>query len=164
MKRLMGFIALLGFVLGLALLTPTQTLAADTVSVAKTIVQQPTPSISGITKYTFTFSSDDGTIARAAANSAANVIGWIAKVQYVPGAVNTPDAAADIQLYTHLTTGVNILYGLLDNVGATETIDTPVSSAAGVGVFLGGETLYFSAASLGAGTNDGVLYVWVITP
>lgn len=147
-----------------ALLLAAPVFAADTVTVARTIVRAPGPSMRGVEKIVFTFSSDDGEIARAAANSAANVLGTIVKAHYVPDGTSTPDAGADIRLFTHLTTGVNILYAMIDDVGATETIVCPVTTTVYAPVFLGGETIYISATSLGAGTNAGVLTIWLVNP
>jgi hypothetical protein len=143
---------------------PWSATAADTVTVADVDLVLPSAAVRGVRQITFTFSSDDGTIARAAGNSAANVLGTIVKAHYIPDGTNTPDAGADIQLFTHLTTGVNILYGMIDNVGATETIIYPATATVNGPVFLGKETIYFSAGSLGAGTNGGILRMWVVSP
>jgi hypothetical protein len=155
---------LVGIALALAVAIPGAAIAADTVTVTDVDIVLPSAAVRGVRQITFTFSSDDGTIARAAANSASNVIGTIVKAHYTPHGTNVPDAAADIELYTHLTTGINILYGMIDNVGATETIIFPVTTTVNGPVFLGKETVYFAAGSLGAGTNSGTLTIWVVTP
>lgn len=153
------------FLIAAALVMATgAAMAADTVTVADVDIVLPSAAVSGVRQITFTFSSDDGTIARAAANSAPNVIGTIVKAHYTPHGTNVPDAGADIELYTHLTTGINILYGGIDNVGATETIIAPATTTINAPVFLGKETVYFAAGSLGAGTNGGTLTIWVVTP
>lgn len=157
MKKILAILVFMVALPGLAL-------AADTVTVADVDLVLPSAAVRGVRQITFTFSSDDGTIARAAGNSAARVLGTIVKAHYIPDGSNTPDAGADIQLFTHLTTGVNVLYGLIDNVGATETIGVPVTTTVNQPVFIGNETLYFSAGSLGAGTNGGILTVWVVSP
>lgn len=138
--------------------------ATDTVTVTRTIVNQPSPSIQGVEKLTFTFSSDDGEVARAAGTSIANVLGTLVKFHYIPHGTNTPDAAADIRVYSAETGGIDLLFGACDNVGATETVNFPANATYYRPAFLAGETVYFYAGSLGTGTNAGVLYVWILNP
>ena len=148
----------------LFLIIPSVVFATDTVTVTRTKVTTPTPSVKGIDKITFTFSSDDGEVARAAGTAIADVFGTIVKFHYIPDGTNTPDAAADIRLYSSLTGGIDLLYGACDNVGATETVNFPANTTYYRPPFMAGDTLYFYAGSLGAETNAGVLHVWILSP
>ena len=160
MKKLLIICVLL-----LGLLIPSLAgAAADVVSVTRTKVTQPSSSARGIDKITYTFSSTDADAERAAARSIASVFGTIVKFHYIPGAVNTPDAGADIRVYSALTGGIDLLFSACDNVGATETVGFPAHATTLRPAFMAGDTLYFSATDLGAGTNDGVLYVWILSP
>lgn len=143
---------------------PAASGATDTVTVTKTSVTLPSPSVKGIEKITFTFSSDDGEVGRAAGTSIANIIGTIVKFHYIPDGTNTPDAAADIRVYSALTGGIDLLYGACDNVGATETVNFPANTTYYRPPFMAGDTLYFYAGSLGSGTNAGVMHVWILSP
>ena len=138
--------------------------AADSATPTRTTIHQPTSFFKGVEQITFTFSSTDGTVERNANWSVAGVTGFIMKFHYIPDGTNTPDAAADIQVFPSLTGGVNLLYGACDNVGATETIGFPAEAINGGPVFLANDTLYFYAGSLGAGTNGGVLHLYILNP
>lgn len=164
MKKHIIFLALFSLVAAAFLIMPATSQATDTVTVVRTIVQQPTPSMKGVEKLTFTFSSDDGEVARAAGTAIAGVIGTIEKFHYIPDGTNTPDAGADIRLYSSLTGGIDLFYGACDNVGATETVGFPASGTTYRAPFMAGDTLYFYAGSLGTGTNAGILYVWILNP
>jgi hypothetical protein len=172
MKKVLGsWFLVLGVLLAFAggsLLLPGQAWATDTVTISDSERPKTTAWSRGVRLITINFSSDDGAIARSAtytvngvAGQSVNVTGSLVGFHYTPDATNTPDAAADIQVYNHLTGGVNLLSGLCDNVGATETdpnLDTfPVRS-------LIDETFYFSAGSLGTGINAGVLTLKVWLP
>lgn len=150
--------ALMIIVILLTALTAPVAFAADTVTVSENYYSDSRWSKS-IRQITWTFSSDDGTIAATAPLPA--VSGTLVGFWYKPGGTNTPDAAADISVISGSTSTVNLLNAICDNVGATET--RPAQADFKIRTLVN-DTLYFVAGSLGAGTNDGILTIFVELP
>ena len=134
--------------------------ATDTVTVVKRMHSDSLWS-RGIQEITWTYSSDDGTI--AATGAVTGVTGIIIGAKHEPGGTNTPDAAADYTVVDAASSGMDVLIGAGANIGASRTIISPVESVNSGFVTVVNETLYLAVASLGAGTNDGVfkLYIWL---
>jgi hypothetical protein len=136
-------------------------LAADTVTATDTVVTTP-GSTRGIRVITWTYSSDDGTIAETAAVTA--ITGILVGAKHIPDGTNTPDAAADYTIKDASSGGMDVLFGAGANIGTSRTIVYPVESVNSGPVFLANATLYFAAASLGAGTNAGTFAIYIALP
>jgi hypothetical protein len=159
MKKNIGLIGLIGLILLIVFAMSAQ--ATDTITVSDRTLPRATGMSKSVRVITWTFSSDDATVGRVAAYAVSSVTGMLMGFHYTPDGTNTPDAGADIQVYNHLTTGVNVLGGSCDNVGATETQPNLSSFSP---IALVDETLYFYAGSLGAGTNAGTLSIFIWLP